>query len=211
MVSEEPPLFARFTLNSSNNMRNFLKLLILVTGLTFGSAYGQETELRTKKHLGKVNLLAPGIEYEGALGDFTTIDVSGNIGFQLATFDDFDETEIEFFVRPSIEAQLRQYYNYQKRDSKGKNTLNNSANFIALYTTYMFQPFNQPDNSLFETGSVFAIGPVWGINRTYNSGLALSLILGAGYYNEKYEVQSDNSYFSIIGNFKLGFAIGRDK
>ena len=193
-------------------MKNLCILLVASLGLFSVTVQAQETDLRTKKHLGKVNLLVPGIEYEAALGDFTTIDVSGNIGFQFAAFEYFDETETEIFVRPSLEAQLRQYYNYRKRDGKGKNTKNNSANFIALYTSYMFRPFNQPDNPLFETGSVFIIGPVWGINRTYDSGLALSLVLGGGYYNETYELESlDNSYFSIIGNFKLGFAIGRDK
>ncbi len=193
-------------------MKKALIIALILTTVFAITTVAQDTELRTKKHLGKVNLLAPGIEYEGALGDFTTFDVSGNIGFQIAAIEFNGETEAEFFVRPNLEGQLRQYYNYRKRDSKGKNTMNNSANFVALYTSYMFKPFNQPDNSLFEAGSVFIIGPVWGINRTYHSGLALSLVLGAGYYNEKYAVEAfDESYFSIIGNFKLGFAIGRDK
>jgi hypothetical protein len=200
------------TITTNNTMKKALIISLILSTVFSITTIAQDTELRTKKHLGKVNLLAPGIEYEVALGDFTTFDISGNIGFQIAAFDSFDETEVEFFVRPNLEGQLRQYYNYRKRDAKGKNTMNNSANFVALYTSYMFRPFNQPENPLFEAGSVFIIGPVWGINRTYHSGLALSLVLGAGYYNETYELETlDNSYFSIIGNFKLGFAIGRDK
>ncbi len=193
-------------------MKKTLILTLILTTVSVYTAFAQESELRTKKHLGKVNLLAPGIEYEVALGDFTTFDISGNIGFQIAAIEYNGDTEAEFFVRPNLEGQLRQYYNYRKRDEKGKNTMNNSANFVALYTSYMFGPFNQPENPLFEAGSVFIIGPVWGISRTYQSGLALSLVLGAGYYNESYENEVfDESYFSFIGNFKLGFAIGRDK
>lgn len=193
-------------------MKGLTTTLALVLLVAFGTLAQENSDLHVKKHLGKVNLLSPGIEYEGALGDFTTIDLSGNIGFQIAVLEFAGETDTEFFVRPNLELQLRQYYNFRKRDMKGKNTMNNSANFIALYSTYMFQPFNQPDNPFFETGSLFIVGPVWGINRTYQSGLALSLVLGAGYYNETYEIDELNeSYFSIIGNFKLGFAIGRDK
>ncbi|GAA4274312.1 hypothetical protein GCM10022258_36080 [Aquimarina gracilis] len=48
------------------------------------------------------------------------------------------------------------------------------------------------------------IGPVWGFQRTYNSGFNLGLELGVGY-----AFDSNDEFVAPIVNFRLGWAFGR--
>ncbi|MBE7639679.1 hypothetical protein GUB10_04965 [Salegentibacter sp. BLCTC] len=48
-----------------------------------------------------------------------------------------------------------------------------------------------------------AVGPVWGLQRYYNSGFKLDLNLGGGYsFNE-----SGESYFSLLIGIRLGWLL----
>jgi hypothetical protein len=195
-------------------MKNLLligSIIILVSSNLI--AQEQNTDVPgVKDNLFKVNFLVPGVEYEIGLDKYNTINLSFDIGFQIAVYDNGFKTDTEIFIRPIIGGQFRHYYNFGARKSKGKVIKNNSANFVALDVTYMFKPFNQPSTETFEAGSVFGIGPVWGINRTYETGFSLSLYIGAGYVLQDFKTDLfDTSGIGFLGGFRLGFVTNRDK
>ena len=144
----------------------------------------------------------PGLEYEIALAQNTTLDLNAYLGFQMS-FNSNNSSSNYFLVRPVFEGQVRQYYNFRKRQKMSLNTDYNSGNFVALDGIYMLKSLNKPENVFVQTASVFAIGPVWGMNRAYPKGFNLSLHVGAGYISESYEDYND-SYPGILWGVRLG-------
>jgi hypothetical protein len=99
----------------------------------------------------------------------------------------------------------RKYYNLQKRKDQKKNTDGNSGNFLAARLGfYNWIRLNSSDNSLFQPNTsnkgFFAIGPVWGFQRTYKSRINLGLSVGPA-------LIMDGSYtgLDLQGSFRLGF------
>lgn len=81
---------------------------------------------------------------------------------------------------PSISLEPRWYYNLEKRNSKGKNTANNSANFVTVAVEYypdLFTIGSKPD--FVYVPDQISIIPKWGIRRSI-AGSNFNYELGAG-------------------------------
>lgn len=146
-----------------------------------------------------VNFLLPGLEYETGLSNKTTLDLRTGIGFGLSGGSDRD-TEYGIFL--NAHAQYRYYYNFNKRLDKNKNIANNSANYLALNASF---GFGEPIIGDLQVSPNLSgvVGPVWGLQRYYNSGFKLDLNLGGGYgFNDLGE-----SFFSPIIGIKLGWLL----
>lgn len=94
-----------------------------------------------------------------------------------------------FALTPAISLTPKFYYNLQKRTDAGKNTTNNSGNYLALKVEYIpdwFVISNTKDISVSETISVV---PTWGLRRNFakhfnyefKAGLGIGKILKKGY------------------------------
>jgi len=99
----------------------------------------------------------------------------------------------------------RKYYNLQKRQDQKKNTDGNSGNFLAARLSVLsYVKTNSSDNNLLISNTsnkfFFAIGPVWGFQRTYPSKINLGFSVGPA-------LIIDGSYtgLDVQGNFRLGF------
>jgi len=79
---------------------------------------------------------------------------------------------------------------------------------MLVFITYQLAPFGSADNleeaiAEQEVTNVFTVGPVWGIQRNYASGIHLGLSLGAGIMGgENIDTQA-----SFVGEFELGFVL----
>ena len=176
-------------------MKKFLLLSIIFTSV---SASAQE-QATVSENLFSVSFLLPGIEYETALSNKTTLDFRAGTGLAVSG-GMYRETEFGIFL--NFHTQYRYYYNFERRQEKGKNTRHNSANYFALNGGLYS---GEPVIGGLETAADYSgeIGPVWGIQRVYNSGFKLDLHLGAGYvFNDL-----GNSGFSPIIGFRLGWLI----
>jgi len=86
-----------------------------------------------------------------------------------------------FILQPVITLEPRYYYNLAKRNSRGRNTTNNSGNYISIKTSYHPDWFviNLPDNvtKIADLGII----PTWGIKRQIGSHFTYETAVGLGY------------------------------
>jgi len=86
-----------------------------------------------------------------------------------------------FILQPVLTLEPRYYYNLAKRNSRGRNTANNSGNYISIKTSYHPDWFviNLPDNvtKIADLGII----PTWGIKRQIDNHFTYETALGLGY------------------------------
>ncbi|WP_109299902.1 DUF3575 domain-containing protein [Aquimarina sp. AU474] len=178
-------------------MKNIITV-IFVLSATLISA--QNTTNGVEDHMFKANLLlTPGLEYEVGVSKNATLDF--RLGTGLA-YVKSNNTE-DFGVFLTFEGAYRYYFNFEKRARQGKNTSGNSGDYIAL-TTFLATGDPIIGDLELATDYIGHVGPVWGFQRTYDSGFNLGLELGVGYtFNE------NDSFVAPIVGFRLGWAFGR--
>lgn len=168
--------------------------LILVSLMGFGQS---EEEWHTSNQF-SVNFLMPSLEYEVGVTEKSTIDL--NLGTAFGYAKSGSNSDFGFF--PVFQSQFRHFYNLKKRFERGKNTARNSGNYVAALVEVRSGEAIFGELDLVDDYALFA-GPVWGLQRVYNSGFKLNLNLGAGYgLND-----SGNSFFSPVFGIQLGWLI----
>ena len=176
------------------------KTLTIIFMLSIFISFAQNSSTGVKSQMFKVNLLTPGVEYEIGLTSKSSFNFGAETGFAIAGGSGRD-TEFGFF--PILEGSYRYYYNFDKRVRKNKRTDFNSANYLALASSIAF---GDPILGDLEMSIDYqaAVGPVWGLQRTYNSKLNINLELGVGY-----AIDNQDSYVVPIIGFSLGWVIGK--
>ena len=173
-------------------------LLLSFCFLSFLSINAQD-QASVEDGLLSINILTPGLEYEYKLTNSTTLDLRAGTGFAYWKNTYFGE---DFGIYPIFNVKYRYYYNLKKRLRKGKNIDNNSANYIALSGT--LQSGKPIIGGLEYSEDYFGtIGPVWGLQRYYDSRFKLDLNLGAGYGFNK----SGESYLLLLIGIRLGWLL----
>lgn len=179
-------------------------LLIIVILLNLERAVGQdlpsEAVSKVEQNLWKAHLILPGIEYERALGSFSTVNI--NPYFELGYSSSFVLGDA-WLVQPSLDVQLRRYYNLPKRAAKGKKVEGNSANLVALNLFGVGRSI--VDAESFRNHHYYGLGPVWGFQRTYRSNFNLSFQAGLAYITDGFGQEQ----YLIRLNLRLGLALRR--
>ena len=178
------------------------KTILIILALVGTLKLNAQDKPSVEKHLFKINLLLPGAAYEHGLDTKNTLFSQLAIGFG---YRDSMGLGNGWYFLPTISEQYRHYYNLEKRSSKGKVTTGNSGGYIGLFSAYSFKSLTTNDN-LGYYQPLFAIGPVWGFQRTYKHNFNINMNLGLGHYFQK-DVKSDA--LSPIINFTLGWKIGK--
>ncbi|MFP4089056.1 MAG: hypothetical protein ACLFT3_02020 [Cyclobacteriaceae bacterium] len=152
-----------------------------------------------KPYLWKINFLLPGFEYERRLGNTTTL--NANPYFDIGYSSNFILGDA-WLVQPSLDVQLRQYYNLHRRFTKGKRVAGNSANFLALSIFGVGRSI--VDRQDFRNHYYYGLGPVWGFQRTFRSRFNLSFSAGPAFTRDGFR----NDSFILRLNLRLGLAVG---
>ena len=120
-----------------------------------------------------------------------------------------DGNNLEAYTTPFITSSFRNYYT--RKRVKKDNLRNNSGNYVGIQSSYVFKTLLTVDDDWFETDlNSFSIGPVWGFQRNYASGIHLDLNLGLGFLTGQSDGVFDvEDQVTFIGNFELGFRINR--
>ena len=151
-------------------------------------------------HQLQLSLPMPGMLYEKGIAKNATLSVEVITGFNLRGC---TSCETEFGIYPIIRGQYRYYYNMDRRLERGKNILGNSGNYLGGLLLY------QDGNALIGnlgTNSVVAVGPVYGLQRTYKRGLFYRLETGVAFFEDNF----DNGVTLILAA-RVGWVIRRRK
>ena len=175
-------------------MKKITLILVMITySLNF---FGQQT---VNNNLLKINIITPGLTYENAIGIKETLCLDSNISLVPTAS---AATGIAKTIFTTL--QYRNYYNVEKRLRKGKNINGNSANYIALNSSYYFKTIG--DDDFVNNYDGITAGATWGLQRTYKNGFNINLNAGLGYNfsNRKSKIVSP---IVPIVNFTIGWVI----
>lgn len=98
------------------------------------------------KSLNKIRLTFLGLAYEREqkVGKLTSVYFAGGAAatftIQSYKYGSISETNMYFNIFPTLNVGIRQYYNFEQRNKKGKKTVNNAANYYGLDLVGYFNP-----------------------------------------------------------------------
>jgi len=195
----------------------FLFLLIISI-----NSFAQEKMQTDIVNITKVTFLDIGISYEKKVAKFQSIlgqafmNTSISIGYSSSLG---NTSSIKF--DPALSLQYRYYYNYNRRQKKGKRTEMNSLNylsptFVTILTKKRISMSHYVENN---RRPINTVGVVWGIQRNYNKRFSLDFNLGLGYLfttaslpdNTGQTIKENIERFSTLGQLNLGFWLNRRK
>ncbi|MGM5629586.1 hypothetical protein O2K51_01690 [Apibacter raozihei] len=143
-----------------------------------------------------LSVIGVGIQYEKALTEkitaLGTIDYSGGFGYN---YNGYDEG-FDYMLTTRLSLEGRYYYNFESRASKGKNTANNSGNYLSLKLTIL------PD-WLTSSSNNWKINPQGSLS--FNYGLKRSF--AKNFFYELYAGPGVSMYSE--SNYKYNFALDR--
>lgn len=164
-----------------------------------------------------ISFIGIGIQYEKALSDnFTAVGSLDYIGGFSYSEDWSGESDFDYILTTSIALEGRYYYNFDRRLGKGKNTKNNSGNYIALKGDYV------PDWLTAKTDDV-TINPQgtitinYGLKRSFSQNFFYEFYTGLGLalYQETYAIHDFENHTTSEGKrtnngfaLDLGFRVG---
>jgi len=190
-------------------MRNTITTMLLATVLTMtiaSNAKAQGTEVTLDPTQITVSVLPLMAHLEAKVGEKQSVTVGGGLIFTYYQEEVFGETSWEPFSTTFLTASFRNYYD-RKRVNKD-NLRNNSGNYYGIYSYYTFDTILSEGDVTLETDlNSFTVGPVWGFQRNYASGIHLDLSLGIGY--QFVEEFTDQNGFTLIGGFEFGFRFNK--
>ena len=141
----------------------------------------------------RANFLNPGIEYEVPF--FKKSTVAFNIGAGYGGSYPHLTTNASgwlYMISTFLDVEYRNYYNYQKRITKQKNVDYNSSNFWGVRVLTRGEAFSS--NFTRTTDYDFAVGPIWGIQRSFGK-MNLLFDLGAVYY---FDTKGNGGFLPIL-------------
>ncbi|WP_324023547.1 hypothetical protein QSV08_11775 [Maribacter sp. BPC-D8] len=150
----------------------------------------------------KVNLLAPGVSYELGIGPKTTLNLEAFLGFAL---NGGSGRDTNFGLYPGLEADVRQYINFDRRLRKGKNISGNTGNYISFLNQFQF---GTPviGNLEYASDYFYNTAIVYGLQRTYKKGFYFGLAFGPGIFVDQF-----NTDVGVLIDVRLGWVIGGRK
>jgi len=148
----------------------------------------------------RLNLLGITYEREQKVGRLTSVYFAGGVEAPLV-YEGYSngsgyEDETYFNIFPTVNAGIRRYYNFEKRNKKGKKTVNNGANYYGLEISAYFAPLL--DNDYFGNGEI-GITPQWGFQRSIGKKINFELMLGP-----TLRLKEGGAYFGADG--RIGFS-----
>lgn len=200
-------------------VKKFTILLLLAIST---SCFSQDTVQNDITDVTKATFLRPGISYEKRIGKFQSLFAQAFVApsFYYSYSISLGERS-EFSFDPGLNFQYRYYYNYDKRQEKGKRTEMNSLNYVSPTFETVFSKAPISEDHYFENDRrpVNTVGFVWGIQRNYKKRFSLDLNLGLGYLfttatmsgNNNQTAKKHVSEFTGLGQFNLGFWLNKRK
>jgi hypothetical protein len=114
--------------------------------------------------------------------------------------------QIKGHIALSASGEIRQYYNFNHRLKKAKETRNNGANYFSLMALYTSKPLGSEDNP--NLSAYFYTCLLWGFNRYLGDRFLFNLNLGPMYLKS---FRQNSSQISFYGDLRWGFILNKEK
>ncbi|MDO6736827.1 MULTISPECIES: hypothetical protein [Wenyingzhuangia] len=177
-------------------MKNYNKITFILCFFTLLS-YSQESKVEKNIYGGQIGVYGIWAYNETQLIHNTVLrtEIGTDIGFG----------KNFFIANPSITIEPKWYYNIKKRQIKGKDIKNNSANFISLQTKYYLDNIiknNQREE--YNLNNILKSNITWGIRRNINNSLNYETGFGLG-IQRNFKTNNFESSINIHLRFGLGW------
>jgi hypothetical protein len=190
-------------------------LLVVLLFFCIASVIAQ-SDKNVEKQIFRINALTPGVTYEVGIGNNSTLNFDLNLAFEI---NGGSGRSTEFGLFPSLRGEFRNYNNFNRRLSKGKNIANNSGNYVSFYTNLQsIKPVIGALDISFDERTYFSTGILYGFQRTYKKGFYWNLSFGPGVFFTKQEipipgstVQNYFTDFGLVVQGKIGWVLGKRK
>lgn len=168
----------------------------------------------------KLTFLNPGISYEKAIGEFETI--YGQAFMNTSAYFSYSDalgSSAGVYFDPALTLQYRYYYNFRRREAKGKRTELNSLNYLSGMAESVFSKARLASEYLEEKKlrAINKIGIAWGMQRNYKKRFSLDLYIGPAYLFTRVTEPTASGgtrtrsfgKLTTIGQLNLGFWLNR--
>ena len=148
-----------------------------------------------------VNVINPGLDYELAVGKKFVISVGVGIGYHGAysNITVIPNNGFNYVITPFVDIQYKFIYNRVKRARNDKPIAYNSGNFVSFRITGRGRSIAENITRTDDTD--FAIGPTWGLQRSFKKMRILADI-GPQYY---FDTLGNSGFFPFMLQINLGF------
>lgn len=152
--------------------------LLLFCGITF---VNQAQNTSVEKSVSGIQTGLLGIWFHNESRLSNTIALRSEIGFDAEFWAGSFYDKTGYAATPVLTASPRWYYNLKRRARKSKRINGNSANFIALKTSFRPGWFVISNYDNVSYASTISIVPTWGIRRNIGSHFNYEAGIGLGY------------------------------
>ena len=167
------------------NFKMILFFALIFTGTKCLAQGENETDIT---NVTKVTFLSPGVSYEKRIVKFQSLFIRGSmIPSGYVEFGGALGNTSAFYLDPALTLHYRYYYDFTKRENKGKRTAWNSLNYVAVIWETVFSKNYVMDN----LRPINTIGLAWGLQRNYKRRFSFDLDLGLGYLFTKTSMPND--------------------
>lgn len=180
-------------------MQRIILLIFCFTVSSTYSQFGKNCEIRQWK----INIINPGLEYEMGIGVNQTLNIRAawQLALDPALLEPYEE--LDFF--PAITVQTRFYHNFEQRARRHRQIYGNSANYFAPTVAVLSPDPRVVANEIVDGVHGYA-GLVYGVQRSYNSGLSFSIDAGAAYYEGPFE----GGVYPVV-NISIGWIVSEKR
>ena len=181
------------------------KLLFGGILIIFSTSNAQEVDSGNKLENNLiVNFVNPSIEYEWRISNYTLLSTALGIGYNGA-YENLTVTDdgFNYIIQPFIDVQYKFMYNRKKRERKGRILARNSGNFVSLRG--IARGWSIADNVVKPSDFDFAIGPTWGIQRSYTK-FRMLVDIGPQYY---FDGLGNSGFFPFMVQINLGLNLSK--
>jgi len=154
------------------------KILTVVFLSIFFITYAQNKN-KTEDIFGvKVGFIGGWVSYEKALNHKFTL--NSEVGYE-GGFLKGTNNNVDYVFTTIFSLEPRYYYNFKKRQDKGKSTNNNSANYISSEFFYVPDLLSATNRDNLSINKSFGIIPKYGLRRSISDNLIFEFAIGIGY------------------------------
>lgn len=178
-------------------MKYILKVIFLSI---FFTTFSQEKNKAEDIFSLKAGLIGGWVSYEKALNNNFTLnsEIGYEGGFLKGTND-----KVDYVFTTIFSVEPRFYYNFNKRIEKGKNTNNNSANYLSSEIFYVPNLLSSSNRENLDVNKSFGIIPKYGLRRSISKNLIFEFAIGIGYAWGENNINGVTSTLDLRLNLKL--------